>query len=145
MIRIVRSPIDRGEILDAVPDPASGALVMFDGVVRNHARGKQVTHLFYEAYPEMAAREMSRIREEALQRWPLTQAAIVHRIGRMEVGESSVVIAVTSAHRANAFEACRFMIDTLKTTVPIWKKEHYADGECWIEGNADESSSTDDQ
>jgi len=82
----------------------------------------------------MALKELEKIRAEAMQRWPLNGMAIVHRVGRMEIGESSVVIAVSSAHRKDAFEACRFAIDTLKKTVPIWKKEHYEDGEVWIEG-----------
>ncbi|MEE8350504.1 MAG: molybdenum cofactor biosynthesis protein MoaE [Acidobacteriota bacterium] len=134
MIDIVETSIDRKKIVDAVAGPGSGALVTFDGTVRNHARGKTVTHLHYEAYPEMAIKELQKIRDQAMQRWPLDELSIVHRIGRMEIGESSVFIAVSSAHRGDAFEACRFAIDTLKTTVPIWKKEHYQDGEIWIEG-----------
>jgi molybdopterin synthase catalytic subunit len=108
--------------------------VTFDGVVREHARGKAVTHLFYEAYPRMALKEMEKIRLEAMSRWPIHEMAIVHRVGRLEIGESSVFVAVSSAHRGDAFEACRHAIDTLKKTVPIWKKEHYRDGEVWIEG-----------
>jgi len=134
MIRIVESKIDREEIVQSVSTPESGAIATFDGMVRNHAREKPVTHLHYEAFPEMALKEMEKIRAEALLRWPLNGMAIVHRVGRMEIGESSVFIAVSSAHRKDAFEACRFAIDTLKTTVPIWKKEHYEDGEVWIEG-----------
>ncbi len=134
MIRIVESKIDREAIVQSVSTPESGAIATFDGMVRNHAREKPVTHLHYEAFPEMALKEMEKIRAEALQRWPLNGMAIVHRVGRMEIGESSVFIAVSSAHRKDAFEACRFAIDTLKTTVPIWKKEHYEDGEVWIEG-----------
>ncbi len=134
MILIVESKIDREEIVQSVSTPESGAIATFDGMVRNHAREKPVTHLHYEAFPEMALKEMEKIRAEALQRWPLNGMAIVHRVGRMEFGESSVFIAVSSAHRKEAFEACRFAIDTLKTTVPIWKKEHYEDGEVWIEG-----------
>jgi len=134
MIRIVESKIDREEIVQSVATPESGAIATFDGTVRNQAREKPVTHLHYEAFPEMALKELEKIRAEAMQRWPLNGMAIVHRVGRMEIGESSVVIAVSSAHRKDAFEACRFAIDTLKTTVPIWKKEHYEDGEVWIEG-----------
>ena len=134
MIRIVESRIDRQEIVKSVSSPESGAIVTFDGTVRNHARGKPVTHLHYEAFPEMATKELEKIRAEAMRRWPLNGMAIVHRIGRMEIDESSVFIAVSAAHRQDAFEACRFAIDTLKTTVPIWKKEHYQDGEVWIEG-----------
>ena len=134
MIQLVTTPIDRDQVVRSVASPRAGAVVTFEGVVRDHARGKTVTHLFYEAYPEMAETEMARIREQALERWPLQGLAIVHRTGRLAIGESSVFIAVASAHRADAFEACRFVIDTLKTSVPIWKKEHYQDGEVWIEG-----------
>jgi molybdopterin synthase catalytic subunit len=134
VIELVTTPIDRDQVVRTVASPKAGAVVTFDGIVRDHARGKSVTHLFYEAYPEMAKTEMAKIREQALERWPLQGLAIVHRTGRLEIGESSVFIAVASAHRADAFEACRFAIDTLKTSVPIWKKEHYEDGEVWIEG-----------
>ncbi len=134
MIRIVESKIDREEVVQSVATPESGAIATFDGTVRNQSREKPVTHLHYEAFPEMALKELEKIRAEAMQRWPLNGMAIVHRVGRMEIGESSVFIAVSSAHRKDAFEACRFAIDTLKTTVPIWKKEHYQDGEVWIEG-----------
>ncbi len=134
MIRIVESKIDREEIVQSVATPESGAIATFDGRFRNHDRERPVTHLHYEAFPEMALKELEKIRAEAMQRWPLNGMAIVHRVGRMEIGESSVFIAVSSAHRKDAFEACRFAIDTLKTTVPIWKKEHYQDGEVWIEG-----------
>jgi molybdopterin synthase catalytic subunit len=134
MIRIVESKIDREEIVQSVSTPDSGAIATFDGTVRNHSREKLVTHLHYEAFSEMALKELEKIRAEAIQRWSLNGMAIVHRVGRMEIGESSVFIAVSSAHRKDAFEACRFAIDTLKTTVPIWKKEHYEDGEVWIEG-----------
>ena len=105
------------------PQKKSGALVTFDGTVRDNARGKQVLYLHYEAFPEMAIKEMEKIYDEAMQQWPLEGIAIVHRIGRMEIGDSSVFIAVSSAHRIDAFKACQFTIDTLKTTVPIWKKE----------------------
>lgn len=134
MIQIVQGPIDRTEVIRSVSSAQSGAIVTFDGTVRDHARGKPVDHLYYEAFPEMAIKEIEKIRVEALRRWPLAGMAIVHRVGRMEIGESSVFIAVAAAHRREAFEACRFAIDTLKTTVPIWKKEHYQDGEVWIEG-----------
>ncbi len=133
MIQIVETAIDLDAVLEAVADPAAGAVVTFDGRVRNHARGKPVTHLYYETYGSMALREMKKIRAEAMRRWPLVNLAIVHRVGLLQIGESSVLIAASAAHRADAFEACRFAIDTLKTTVPIWKKEHYQDGEVWVE------------
>ncbi len=134
MIRIVESKINREEVVQSVATPESGAIATFDGTVRNQSREKPVTHLHYEAFPEMALKELGKIRAEAMQRWSLNGMAIVHRVGRMEIGESSVFIAVSSAHRKEAFEACRFAIDTLKTIGPIWKKEHYQDGEVWIEG-----------
>ncbi|MEE8584599.1 MAG: molybdenum cofactor biosynthesis protein MoaE [Acidobacteriota bacterium] len=134
MVEITQHPIDPQAMVAKVAAEKAGALVTFDGVVRNQARGKRVTHLFYEGYSPMALKELERIRQEALKRWPGTRVAIAHRLGRLEIGESSVFIAVSSAHRAAAFEACRHVIDTLKTSVPIWKKEHYEDGETWIEG-----------
>ena len=134
MIRIVEGPIDRNAVIEEASSSKAGAIVTFDGVVRNHARGKKVTHLYYEAYPKMAEKEMTKIREETIKRWSLEGMAMVHRIGRLEIGDSSVFIAISSSHRAEAFEACRFAIDSLKTSVPIWKKEHYEDGEIWIEG-----------
>ena len=133
MIQIVECQIDHEEIVNSVSGPETGAIVTFDGTVRNNARDKFVTHLYYQAYPQMAALELEKIRTEAMRRWDLNNMAIVHRIGRMEIGESSVFIAVASSHREDAFAACRFIIDTLKTTVPIWKKEYYQDGEVWIE------------
>ncbi len=134
MIRIVEHEIDREETIRSVSSNRSGAVVTFDGTVRDNARGKQVLHLYYESFPEMAVNEIEKIHDAAMRRWPLQGMAVVHRIGRMEIGESSVFIAVSSAHRKDAFEACRFAIDTLKTTVPIWKKEHYENGDVWIEG-----------
>ncbi len=104
----------------------------FVGVVRNRNRGKEVLYLEYEAYPEMAVGEMREIGKEIADRWALNHLRIVHRVGRIEIGEASVVIAVAAPHRDVAFEACRFAIDRLKETVPVWKKEVYADGEVWL-------------
>ena len=136
MIRIVRERIEASEVIAAVRCPEAGAIVTFDGTVRNHARDKLVTHLFYEAYDHMAVQEMETIRDRALARWPIRELAIVHRVGRLEIGDSSVFIAVSADHRGDAFEACRSVIDSLKTTVPIWKKEFYVDGEVWVEDYA---------
>lgn len=133
MVELTDLPIDRRAVLDSVQSPLAGAVVSFDGVVRNHARGKKVTHLFYEAYDSMALLQLEAIRAEAIQQWKLHAASVVHRVGRMEIGESSVLIAVSASHRKDAFEACRYIIDAIKTRVPIWKKEHYLDGEIWIE------------
>jgi len=136
LIRIVTERIETREVIAAVQCPEAGAIVTFDGTVRNHARDKSVTHLFYEAYDPMAIQEMEAIRDRALARWPLHKLAVVHRVGRLEIGDSSVFVAVSADHRGDAFDACRFVIDSLKTTVPIWKKEFYADGEVWVEGYA---------
>jgi molybdopterin synthase catalytic subunit len=133
MIRIVSQTIDKNSVIDAVADPGAGALVTFDGRVRNQARGKRVVSLFYEAYEEMALRQMEEIQSEALTQWPHSKIAIVHRVGHLEIGESSIFLAVSSAHRREAFEACQFLIDTIKVRVPIWKKELYEDGEVWVD------------
>ncbi len=135
MAQLVRAPIDLAALTTTTPE--DGALALFVGVVRNHNAGRPVLHLEYEGYEEMALQELGAISAEARRRWPITQIRVVHRLGRMEIGEASVAVAVTSPHRAQAFEACRFAIDTLKKTVPIWKKEFYADGEVWLEGPAD--------
>ncbi|MGH9341822.1 MAG: molybdenum cofactor biosynthesis protein MoaE [Acidobacteriota bacterium] len=134
MIEIVEKEIDRRSVMESVNAPESGAIVTFDGTVRNHNLGKKVTHLYYETYPEMAVQELAKIRDEALERWPVQALSLVHRVGRIEIGESSVFIAVSAPHRKDAFEACLFAIDTLKATVPIWKKEYFEGGEVWIEG-----------
>lgn len=134
IVEIVDGPIDRQALLARLLKPSDGALVIFDGVVRNHAEGKSVLFLEYQAYPEMARKKMEEIARAALEKWPISDIAIVHRLGRLEIGETSVTIAVTSAHRRPAFEACQFAIDTLKRIVPIWKKEYYSDGAVWIEG-----------
>jgi molybdopterin synthase catalytic subunit len=136
MIRLVREPIDKLEITNELRKDVDGAMVTFDGVVRNHAMGKPVRYLEYEAYEEMALKKMAEIREYAKQKWPVSDVAIVHRLGRLEIGETSVFIAVAAPHRRPAFEACQYAIDTLKKTVPIWKKEYYTNGEAWIEGQS---------
>jgi molybdopterin synthase catalytic subunit len=132
MFEIVEQPIDAARVSAAVADPTSGATVTFVGTTRDHNDGRSVTRLEYEAYPEMALAEMRKIGETARQRWPIAKVAIVHRIGVVPIGEASVVIAVSAAHRAPAFAACHFAIDRLKEVVPIWKKEHFEGGEVWI-------------
>ena len=132
MFEIVQRPIDVAAVAAAVADPATGATVTFVGTTRDHNDGRAVTELEYEAYPEMALAEMRKIGETAKQRWSIAAIAIVHRIGAVPIGEASVVIAVSGAHRAAAFEACHFAIDRLKEIVPIWKKEHFDGGEVWI-------------
>ena len=111
-----------------------GGIVIFEGVVRDNARGKQVRYLEYDAYIEMAKEQIRAIVAEAERRWGVERVAVAHRFGRLEIGETSVIIVVATPHRAEAFEACHYIIDTLKTTVPIWKKEVATDGEEWVEG-----------
>lgn len=132
VIALTRSPIDVSAL--GAPARTDGAACTFVGVVRNHNGGRAVRHLEYEAFEEMALALMEEIAAEARRRWPITLVCIVHRLGRLEVGEPSVAVAVFAPHRAEAFEACRYAIDTLKATVPIWKKEFYADGAIWLDG-----------
>ena len=127
------APIREDDAAARVKAPGMGGIVTFAGAVRDNARGRSIRHLEYEAYPEMAVREMEKISAEAARRWPGVRVAIGHRAGHLEVGELAVVIAAAAPHRAEAFEACRFAIDTLKETVPIWKKEVATDGEYWVD------------
>jgi molybdopterin synthase catalytic subunit len=128
--------LDEAEVAGRVEGPDAGGVVSFIGRVRNHARGHSIEHLVYEAYPEMAEREMGKIAEEAAARWPGTRVAIAHRIGRLEIGDAAVVVVAASAHRDEAFLACRFAIDTLKVRVPIWKREVAVDGAYWVDDHA---------
>jgi molybdopterin synthase catalytic subunit len=134
LFRITDEPIAPGALYDEVRADGDGAVVTFAGVVRDHSNGRRTDHLVYEAYPPMAEREMAKIGEEAASRWEVDDIAILHRVGRLEVGEISVLVAVSSPHRADGFFACRFAIDRLKQTVPVWKKEMSEDGEYWVEG-----------
>lgn len=131
---IVREKIDIEKIRKDVAQPEDGAAVVFDGVVRNNTRGRRTLYLDYEAYETMALNEMEKLAQAALQRYQVRDVRAVHRLGRLEIGESSIVIAVASAHRGAAFDACRWLIDTLKKTVPIWKKEYFEDGAVWADG-----------
>ena len=131
-IQLVREPIDLTAL--QATRPADGALCLFVGVVRDHNEGRRVLRLEYEAYEEMALPLMEGIAAETRGRWAVTDVRIVHRLGRLEIGEASVAVVVTAPHRGPAFEACRHAIDALKATVPIWKKEFYADGAVWLEG-----------
>ena len=133
--RVTDGPLDLGALVEEVRDPSAGAIATFVGTTRDRSRGRTVTHLEYDAYPEMAERKMRQILDEVAQRWPEQRAAIVHRVGKLEVGEASVVIAVASPHRGESFEACRYVIDRVKQEVPIWKKEVFTDGEAWVEGS----------
>jgi molybdopterin synthase catalytic subunit len=122
-------------VLSAIKAGEDGAVCVFDGIVRNNTRGRGTLHLDYEAYEEMALRQMAELRAGAITKFGVREVAIVHRLGRLLVGETSVLIAVASAHRGAAFEACRWVIDTLKKTVPIWKKEQFVDGAVWADGD----------
>ena len=131
-VELTDRAIDVNALLKKVSHPKAGAVVLFLGTVRDNDRGRHVKFLEYEAYQPMALREMNRVVEEARRRWPLLGIAIVHRLGHLDVGDISVAIAVSSGHRKEAFEAGRYAIDTLKQTVPIWKKEVWDSGEAWI-------------
>ena len=134
LISITHERLDRDALVAAVSHPGVGGIVVFEGVVRDNARGKQVRYLEYDVYPEMAVQQIGEIVAEAQRRWGVERVAVAHRIGRLEIGEASVIIVVASPHRGEAFDACRYIIDTLKTTVPIWKKEVATNGEEWVEG-----------
>ena len=132
MFRITHQPIDLEELVRWVSDAEAGAIVPFIGTTRNYNEGRRVIALDYEAYPEMAEKELARIGAEAKQKWPICKMAIVHRLGPVQIGEASVIIVVSSAHRDAAFAASRLAIEEIKKTVPIWKKEVFEGGEVWI-------------
>ena len=134
-VRIVHERIVPHTIIPPLQHPEDGAITVFDGIVRNHSRGRTTLYLEYEAYEAMAVKKMEELAAEALTRYPVRNVAVVHRLGRLEIGESSVLIAAFSQHRAAAFDACRWLIDTLKQTVPIWKKEFFEDGAVWAQGD----------
>src|SRR5215468_2494895 len=131
---IVRTTIDTQQTLANLKHAEDGAAVVFEGVVRNQTRGRRTLYLDYEAYDQMALQQMELLGAQSLKQFNVRDVAIVHRLGRLEIGETSVLIAVASAHRSAAFEACRWLIDTLKRTVPIWKKEYFEDGAVWADG-----------
>jgi len=131
---IVREAIKTASVVQGLKRPEDGAVAVFEGIVRNQTRGRRTLFLNYEAYEEMALKQMEELAGRALAEFKVRDVAIVHRLGRLEIGETSVLIAVASAHRAAAFDACRWLIDTLKRTVPIWKKEHFEDGAVWADG-----------
>jgi molybdopterin synthase catalytic subunit len=133
-IELTHQPIDAEKLVAAAKRGEDGAVVVFDGIVRNNTRGRRTLHLDYEAYEEMAMKQMHDLASQACSRFGVRHVTIVHRLGRLVVGETSVLIVVASAHRAQAFEACRWVIDTLKQTVPIWKKETFVDGAVWAAG-----------
>ncbi len=134
LILLVRESIDADALVHHVRTGADGAIVTFDGCVRNQSHGRRTLYLDYEAYESMALAKMGEIAAEVHAKFPIDRVAIAHRLGRLEIGETSVFIAVSAPHRAAAFEACRYAIDTLKRSVPIWKKEYFEDGAVWADG-----------
>jgi len=134
MFDLTDDALDSKPLIEDVQRHGSGALVLFLGVVRDENQGRRVRYLEYEAYPSMAAKEMRKIGEEVLARWPSTHIAMRHRIGRLAVGDTALIVAVSAPHREEAFDACRHAIDRIKEVVPIWKKEVWEDGEAWLGG-----------
>jgi MoaE-MoaD fusion protein len=134
LFEVTDRPLDARRLEAAVAHPGAGAVCTFTGVVRDNSRGREVTHLDYEAYADMAVTQMRKIGDEVAARWPEARIAIAHRTGRLEIGEPSVVVSVSCPHRGEAIAACKWGIDRLKESVPIWKKEHATDGTFWIEG-----------
>jgi molybdopterin converting factor subunit 1 len=132
--RLTRAVIPTGALAESLKAPEDGAVVVFEGIVRNNSGGRKTLYLEYEAYEPMALRKMADVGREAKEKFPIDRIGMIHRLGRMEIGETSVAILVTSAHRRAAFEACRYAIDRLKQIVPIWKKEFFEDGSVWAEG-----------
>ena len=132
MIALTTDPIDVASALKYLQSEQAGAIDFFLGVVRDNTQSRSVEHLEYEAYDRMAIGEMKKIADEAHQRWPILRYVIIHRTGTLMIGEIAVLIGIATAHRADAFDACRYIIDTIKQTVPIWKKEIFTDGKVWV-------------
>jgi molybdopterin synthase catalytic subunit len=133
-VQLTRERIDTGALAERMKRPEDGATVVFEGIVRDNSRGRRTLYLDYEAYEEMARRQLESLAGDAIRRFQVRDVAIVHRLGRLQIGETSVAIVASSAHRAAAFDACRWLIDSLKKTVPIWKKEYFQDGAIWADG-----------
>jgi MoaE-MoaD fusion protein len=131
---LVRQRIDAERLVESMKLPADGAVVVFDGIVRDNSRGRRTLYLEYESYEAMALEQLELLVTQAVAKFAIRDALVVHRLGQIEIGGTSVLIVVASAHRADAFDACRWMIDTLKRTVPIWKKEYFEDGAVWADG-----------
>ena len=132
---VTQEPLDPQGLVKLVRGDESGAVALFYGVVRNHSQGRRVLYLEYDAYPSMAVKKMRQVAEEARSRWSITDMAISHRTGRLEIGETSLLVAVSAPHRREAFEACHFAVDRIKEIVPVWKKEVWEDGQGWVEGH----------
>jgi molybdopterin synthase catalytic subunit len=136
LIEITAEPLAPEPFLQHVRRDESGAVALFLGVVRDNSHGRRVLYLEYDAYPEMAERKLREVAEEAQARWPITDVAIAHRTGRLEIGETSLLVAVSSPHRHDAFAACHHIVNRIKEIVPIWKKEVWEGGEAWVEGES---------
>lgn len=134
MPHLYAEPIDEAALLAGVRGDGDGALALFVGTVRDHNAGRRVRYLEYHAYPELAERELSRLAAQAIERFGVSRVAVAHRTGRLAIGETAVVVAVAGPHRAETFDACRFVIEELKRSVPIWKQEFFEGGAAWIEG-----------
>ncbi|MCL0029300.1 molybdenum cofactor biosynthesis protein MoaE [Dehalococcoidia bacterium] len=137
MIEITHDVLDETRIIESVKNDNAGAVVAFLGTTRDQTGGRVVLHLEYEAYRPMADQELARVTEEMEERWELVGVAIAHRLGRLELGDTSLVVAVSSAHRQNAIDACHYGVDRIKQVVPIWKKEFFEDGEVWVGNQSD--------
>jgi len=133
--QVTEEPLDPQRLVNLVRRDESGAVALFYGVVRNHSQGRRVLYLEYDAYPSLAVKKMHQVAEEARSRWDITDIAISHRIGRLEVGETSLLVVVSAPHRREAFEACHYAVDRIKEIVPVWKKEVWEGGESWVEGH----------
>lgn len=142
MFVVTRESLDPAPLVEAVRRDESGAVALFYGVVRNENMGRNVQYLEYDVYPEMAIKKMRDVAAEVSAKYPITGIGVLHRVGRLEIGETSLLVAVSSAHRVAAFEACHFAVDRIKQVVPIWKKEVWEDGEEWIEGHMPGSEGT---
>ncbi len=136
MFEVTSEPLDPQRLMDFVRKDESGAVVLFYGVVRNVNEGRRVQYLEYDAYRGMAIKKMREVAEEVRARWPITEIGMIHRMGRLEVGEAALMVAVSSPHRREAFEACQQAVDRVKEIVPVWKKEVGEGGEIWVEGHA---------
>jgi molybdopterin synthase catalytic subunit len=143
LFRLTREPIDTPGLVKRLLRNQDGAVVAFEGVVRDHSLGKTVLYLEYEGYEPMALKMLAEIGEEVHAKWPIDAIGIIHRLGHLDIGETSVAIVVTSAHRRPAFEACHYAIDRLKKIVPIWKREYFEDGAIWVEGESSRTCSDD--
>lgn len=135
MFEITREPLDPAPLVEAVRTDDSGAVVLFYGVVRNENMGRSVDYLEYDAYDAMALKKMREVADEVCTKFPVNGIGILHRVGRLEIGETSLLVAVSTGHRREGFEACLFAVDRIKQTVPVWKKEVWSDGSEWIEGH----------